>query len=99
MLLTHVSPHCILSLEVLLPAEEKYTPSLVIRCVENRRFGKKPVLGVVTISALAPYAREPVRPEAEGYSVLTCQVLRAYSSDTLCPLIHVLPSPRSTNKK
>ncbi len=53
-----------LSLEVLLPHNEEYTPPLSIRVVDNRKFGRRPVIGVHTITSLKTFARDPPRPEA-----------------------------------
>lgn len=58
------SPHCLLSLEVLLPHKEEYTPPLNIRVVDNRKFGRRPIVGVHSITTLRPFMHDPPRPEA-----------------------------------
>jgi hypothetical protein len=67
------SPHCLLSLEVLLPHKEEYTPPLNIRVVDNRNFGRKPIIGVHSISSMRPYIREPRRDEAVWRAELACE--------------------------
>ena len=39
-------------------------PPLSIRVVDNRKFGRKPVVGSHSISSLIPFKKEPLRPEA-----------------------------------
>uniref|UniRef100_A0A674K6E9 Myoferlin n=1 Tax=Terrapene triunguis TaxID=2587831 RepID=A0A674K6E9_9SAUR len=62
-------PYSVLFMKVLLPKEEVYAPSLVIKVIDHRQFGRKPVVGQCTIDSLEdfrcdPYAtREDIAPQ------------------------------------
>uniref|UniRef100_A0A3Q2PPJ6 Dysferlin, limb girdle muscular dystrophy 2B (autosomal recessive) n=1 Tax=Fundulus heteroclitus TaxID=8078 RepID=A0A3Q2PPJ6_FUNHE len=47
-----------LILDVRLPIEELYMPPIVIKVIDNRQFGRKPVVGQCTIRSLEEYRRE-----------------------------------------
>uniref|UniRef100_A0A8C5L362 Myoferlin n=1 Tax=Jaculus jaculus TaxID=51337 RepID=A0A8C5L362_JACJA len=65
-------PSSVLSMEVLLPKEELYMPPLVIKVIDHRQFGRKPVVGQCTIEQLDrfrcdPYAgKEDIVPQLKG---------------------------------
>lgn len=46
-----------LMLDVRLPQEELYMPPIVIKVIDNRQFGRKPVVGQCTIRSLEEYRR------------------------------------------
>uniref|UniRef100_A0AAQ4P1J9 Dysferlin, limb girdle muscular dystrophy 2B (autosomal recessive) n=1 Tax=Gasterosteus aculeatus aculeatus TaxID=481459 RepID=A0AAQ4P1J9_GASAC len=48
-----------LVLDVRLPREELYMPPIVIRVIDNRQFGRKPVVGQCTIRSLEEYRCTP----------------------------------------
>ncbi|XP_058480141.1 dysferlin isoform X2 [Solea solea] len=52
-----------LLLDVRLPREELYMPPIVIKVIDNRQFGRKPVVGQCTIRSLEEYRCDP---EGEG---------------------------------
>uniref|UniRef100_A0A3B4U8H5 Dysferlin, limb girdle muscular dystrophy 2B (autosomal recessive) n=1 Tax=Seriola dumerili TaxID=41447 RepID=A0A3B4U8H5_SERDU len=52
-----------LILDVRLPREELYMPPIVIKIIDNRQFGRKPVVGQCTIRSLEEYR---CNPEEEG---------------------------------
>ncbi|XP_054916786.1 dysferlin isoform X6 [Poeciliopsis prolifica] len=56
-----------LILDVRLPREELYMPPIVIKVIDNRQFGRKPVVGQCTIRSLEEYRRtqEEERPEED----------------------------------
>uniref|UniRef100_A0A670ZC91 Myoferlin n=1 Tax=Pseudonaja textilis TaxID=8673 RepID=A0A670ZC91_PSETE len=62
-------PGSVLFMKVLLPKEELYTPSLVLKVIDHRQFGRKPVVGQCTIDLLErfrcdPYAtKEDIAPQ------------------------------------
>lgn len=58
------SPHCLLSLEILLPHKEEFTPPLNVRVVDNRKFGRRPIIGQHSITLLTPFLQAVPRPEA-----------------------------------
>uniref|UniRef100_A0A674K3L5 Myoferlin n=1 Tax=Terrapene triunguis TaxID=2587831 RepID=A0A674K3L5_9SAUR len=70
-------PYSVLFMKVLLPKEEVYAPSLVIKVIDHRQFGRKPVVGQCTIDSLEdfrcdPYAtREDIAPQLKGSSFLS----------------------------
>lgn len=48
-----------------LPREELYMPPLVIKVIDNRQFGRKPVVGQCTIRSLEEYRCLPDNHEEE----------------------------------
>ncbi|XP_047438026.1 dysferlin isoform X1 [Mugil cephalus] len=56
-----------LILDVRLPREELYMPPIVIKVIDNRQFGRKPVVGQCTIWSLEEYrfSQEEEQPEEE----------------------------------
>ncbi|XP_077954184.1 dysferlin isoform X12 [Gasterosteus aculeatus] len=55
-----------LVLDVRLPREELYMPPIVIRVIDNRQFGRKPVVGQCTIRSLEEYRCTPGGAEQGG---------------------------------
>uniref|UniRef100_A0A669DRC4 Myoferlin n=1 Tax=Oreochromis niloticus TaxID=8128 RepID=A0A669DRC4_ORENI len=51
---------------VLLPKEEMYTPPIVLKVIDHRPFGRKPVVGQCTISSLEQFRCDPYVITAEG---------------------------------
>ncbi|XP_072523835.1 myoferlin [Salminus brasiliensis] len=58
-------PGNVLLLKVLLPKEEMYTPPIVLKVIDHRPFGRKPVVGQCTISSLEEYRCDPYGTVAE----------------------------------
>uniref|UniRef100_A0A8C3SZQ8 Dysferlin n=1 Tax=Chelydra serpentina TaxID=8475 RepID=A0A8C3SZQ8_CHESE len=59
---------CVLFMEVRLPKEALYCPPVIIKVIDNRQFGRKPVVGQCTIRSLEafycdPYGQETDTPE------------------------------------
>ncbi|XP_048361816.1 myoferlin isoform X1 [Sphaerodactylus townsendi] len=52
-------PGSVLFMKVLLPKEELYTPSLVLKVVDHRQFGRKPIVGQCTIDLLEHFRCDP----------------------------------------
>ncbi|KAH0623618.1 hypothetical protein JD844_006561 [Phrynosoma platyrhinos] len=52
-------PGSVLFMKVLLPKEELYTPSLVLKVIDHRQFGRKPVVGQCTIDVLERFRCDP----------------------------------------
>ncbi|XP_067344047.1 myoferlin-like isoform X2 [Channa argus] len=59
-------PGSVLFIKVLLPKDEMYTPPIVLKVIDHRPFGRKPVVGQCTISSLEDYRCDPYVITAEG---------------------------------
>ncbi|XP_056153667.1 myoferlin-like isoform X2 [Lampris incognitus] len=59
-------PSSVLLLRVLLPKEEMYSPPIVLKVIDHRPFGRKPVVGQCTISSLEQFRCDPYVITAEG---------------------------------
>ncbi|KAK2820769.1 hypothetical protein Q5P01_023728 [Channa striata] len=59
-------PGSVLFIKVLLPKDEMYTPPIVLKVIDHRPFGRKPVVGQCTISSLEEYRCDPYVVTAEG---------------------------------
>ncbi|XP_035461979.2 myoferlin isoform X1 [Scophthalmus maximus] len=58
-------PGSVLLLKVLLPKEEMYTPPIVLKVIDHRPFGRKPVVGQCTINCLDEFRCDPYRINTE----------------------------------
>ncbi|XP_056291609.1 myoferlin isoform X2 [Pseudoliparis swirei] len=58
-------PGSVLLLKVLLPKEEMYTPPIVLKVIDHRPFGRKPVVGQCTINCLERFRCDPYRINSE----------------------------------
>ncbi|XP_066519637.1 myoferlin [Hoplias malabaricus] len=58
-------PGNVLLMKVLLPKEEMYTPPIVLKVIDHRPFGRKPVVGQCTIDSLEEYRCDPYETVAE----------------------------------
>uniref|UniRef100_A0A665VP25 Myoferlin like n=1 Tax=Echeneis naucrates TaxID=173247 RepID=A0A665VP25_ECHNA len=58
-------PGSVLLLKVLLPKEEMYTPPIVLKVIDHRPFGRKPVVGQCTIDSLDEFRCDPYRTNNE----------------------------------
>ncbi|KAG7492728.1 hypothetical protein MATL_G00017920 [Megalops atlanticus] len=58
-------PGSVLFLKVLLPKEEMYTPPIVLKVIDHRPFGRKPVVGQCTINSLEEFRCDPYVTKAE----------------------------------
>uniref|UniRef100_A0A8C3PSN5 Myoferlin n=1 Tax=Calidris pygmaea TaxID=425635 RepID=A0A8C3PSN5_9CHAR len=65
-------PSSVLFMKVLLPKEELYSPSLVIKVIDHRPFGRKPIVGQCTIDLLESFRCDPytttedIAPQMKG---------------------------------
>lgn len=50
----------------LLPKDEMYTPPIVLKVIDHRPFGRKPVVGQCTITSLEGFRCDPYVITAEG---------------------------------
>ncbi|XP_039628208.1 myoferlin-like isoform X2 [Polypterus senegalus] len=58
-------PGSVLFMKVPLPKEEIYTPPIVIKVIDHRPFGRKPIVGQCTIDSLEEYRCDPYTAKAE----------------------------------
>ncbi|XP_015201883.2 myoferlin isoform X1 [Lepisosteus oculatus] len=58
-------PGSLLFLKVLLPKEEMYTPPIILKVIDHRPFGRKPVVGQCTISTLEEFRCDPYTAKPE----------------------------------
>ncbi|GAA6227910.1 myoferlin-like [Lates japonicus] len=59
-------PSSVLFIKVLLPKDEMYTPPIVLKVIDHRPFGRKPVVGQCTITSLEEFRCDPYVLTAEG---------------------------------
>lgn len=55
---------CTLFMEVMLPREELYCPPIVVKVIDNRQFGRRPVVGQCTIRSLEGFLCDPYSEES-----------------------------------
>ncbi|CAM4604054.1 unnamed protein product [Caretta caretta] len=70
-------PYSVLFMKVLLPKEELYTPSLVIKVIDHRQFGRKPVVGQCTIDSLEDFRCDPYAAKEDIAPQLKVSLLSA----------------------
>ncbi|XP_026165382.1 myoferlin isoform X2 [Mastacembelus armatus] len=58
-------PGSVLLLKVLLPKDEMYTPPIVLKVIDQRPFGRKPVVGQCTIDTLEEFRCDPYHVNSE----------------------------------
>ncbi|NXN16120.1 DYSF protein, partial [Indicator maculatus] len=57
---------CVLYMEVRLPKESLYSPPLTIKVIDNRPFGRRPVVGQCTVRALQGFYCHPYPEDKDG---------------------------------
>ncbi|KAM7171605.1 myoferlin isoform 2-T2 [Macrochelys suwanniensis] len=70
-------PYSVLFMKVLLPKEELYSPSLVIKVIDHRQFGRKPVVGQCTIDSLEDFRCDPYSTKEDIAPQLKVSLLSA----------------------
>uniref|UniRef100_A0A8C8M807 C2 domain-containing protein n=1 Tax=Oncorhynchus tshawytscha TaxID=74940 RepID=A0A8C8M807_ONCTS len=73
-------PGSVLFLKVLLPKEEMYTPPIVLKVIDHRPFGRKPVVGQCTIDTLEEFRCDPYIKMV--YLSLSVALMAAFPHDT-----------------
>ncbi|XP_076016465.1 myoferlin isoform X1 [Genypterus blacodes] len=71
-------PGSVLLLKVLLPKEEMYAPPIVLKVIDHRPFGRKPVVGQCTIDCLEKFRCDPFRINAEIMSAKVAMIASAH---------------------
>ncbi|XP_058476456.1 myoferlin-like [Solea solea] len=59
-------PSSVLFMKVLLPKEEMFTPPIVLKVIDHRPFGRKPVVGQCTITSMEGFRCDPNIITADG---------------------------------
>uniref|UniRef100_A0A8C3KLL1 Dysferlin n=1 Tax=Calidris pygmaea TaxID=425635 RepID=A0A8C3KLL1_9CHAR len=57
---------CVLFMEVRLPKESLYSPPIIVKIIDNRPFGRRPVVGQCTIRSLENFYCDPYREESDS---------------------------------
>ncbi|NXN93407.1 MYOF protein, partial [Rhinopomastus cyanomelas] len=70
-------PSSVLFMKVLLPKEELYSPSLVLKVVDHRPFGRKPIVGQCTIDLLESFRCDPYTTKEDIAPQLKVSLLSA----------------------
>uniref|UniRef100_A0A672VCM9 Myoferlin n=1 Tax=Strigops habroptila TaxID=2489341 RepID=A0A672VCM9_STRHB len=70
-------PSSVLFMKVLLPKEELYSPSLVIKVIDHRPFGRKPIVGQCTINLLESFRCDPYTTKEDIAPQLKVSLLSA----------------------
>ncbi|VCX30659.1 unnamed protein product [Gulo gulo] len=70
-------PSSVLFMKVFLPKEELYMPPLVIKVIDHRQFGRKPVIGQCTIDRLDRFRCDPYSGKEDLVPQLKASLLSA----------------------
>ncbi|XP_058154766.1 myoferlin isoform X2 [Dasypus novemcinctus] len=70
-------PSSVLFMKVLLPKEELYMPPLVIKVIDHRQFGRKPIVGQCTIDRLDRFRCDPYATKEDIVPQLKASLLSA----------------------
>ncbi|XP_054099083.1 myoferlin isoform X3 [Callithrix jacchus] len=70
-------PSSVLFMKVFLPKEELYMPPLVIKVIDHRQFGRKPVVGQCTIDRLDRFRCDPYAAKQDIVPQLKASLLSA----------------------
>ncbi|XP_028279715.1 myoferlin isoform X2 [Parambassis ranga] len=76
-------PGSVLLLKVPLPKEEMYTPPIVLKVIDHRPFGRKPVVGQCTIDCLEKYRCDPFRLSNEACMSARVAMITAAQGDVV----------------
>ncbi|XP_029925926.1 myoferlin isoform X2 [Myripristis murdjan] len=76
-------PGSVLLLKVLLPKEEMYTPPIVLKVIDHRPFGRKPVVGQCTIDCLEQFRCDPYRINSEMVMSAKVAMIAAAQGDVV----------------
>ncbi|KAM4591429.1 myoferlin [Odontesthes bonariensis] len=76
-------PGSVLLLKVLLPKEEMYTPPIVLKVIDHRPFGRKPVVGQCTIDYLEQFRCDPYRRNGDVCMSARVAMINAAQGDVI----------------
>ncbi|XP_068184208.1 myoferlin [Antennarius striatus] len=86
----------VLLLKVLLPKEEMYTPPIVLKVIDHRPFGRKPVVGQCTIDCLEAFRCDPYRINSDVCMSARVAMIAASQGDVV---INMEEIPEFTTEK
>uniref|UniRef100_A0AAQ5YT86 Myoferlin like n=1 Tax=Amphiprion ocellaris TaxID=80972 RepID=A0AAQ5YT86_AMPOC len=81
-------PGSVLLLKVPLPKEEMYTPPIVLKVIDHRPFGRKPVVGQCTIDCLEDFRCDPYRLNNEVEACMSARGIHTCICCHACSRIH-----------
>ncbi|XP_019953049.2 myoferlin [Paralichthys olivaceus] len=76
-------PGSVLLLKVLLPKDEMYTPPIVLKVIDHRPFGRKPVVGQCTIDCLDKFRCDPYQINNEVCMSARVAMIAAAQGDVI----------------
>ncbi|KAF1375699.1 hypothetical protein PFLUV_G00222910 [Perca fluviatilis] len=76
-------PGSVMLLKVLLPKEEMYTPPIVLKVIDHRPFGRKPVVGQCTIDCLEKFRCDPYNINREACMSARVAMMSAAQGDVV----------------
>ncbi|XP_012735941.2 myoferlin [Fundulus heteroclitus] len=76
-------PASVLLLKVLLPKEEVYAPPIVLKVIDHRPFGRKPVVGQCTIDCLEEFRCNPYNPNSDACMSARVTMITTAQGDTI----------------
>ncbi|KAG7462453.1 hypothetical protein MATL_G00185020 [Megalops atlanticus] len=84
-------PGSVLFLKVLLPKEEMYMPPIVLKVIDHRPFGRKPIVGQCTITSLEEFRCDPYSAGAQVAMAAKVALLAAAPQDTVIDMEESTP--------
>ncbi|KAI5606264.1 myoferlin [Silurus asotus] len=84
-------PGSVLFLKVLLPKEEMYTPPIVLKVIDHRPFGRKPIVGQCTIETLEEYRCDPFMGTTEVSRTARVAMMVETSRDVIINIEDKIP--------
>ncbi|XP_024152438.1 myoferlin isoform X2 [Oryzias melastigma] len=79
-------PGSVLLLKVLLPKEEMYAPPIVLKVIDHRAFGRKPVVGQCTIHSLGQFRCDPYKTNSDICTSSTVPMMAAARENVVIDL-------------
>uniref|UniRef100_A0A671PIH2 Myoferlin-like n=1 Tax=Sinocyclocheilus anshuiensis TaxID=1608454 RepID=A0A671PIH2_9TELE len=86
-------PGSVLFLKVLLPKDEMYTPPIVLKVIDHRPFGRKPVVGQCTINSLEEFRCDPYISTTEVAMSAKVAMMAAAPRDVVIDMGDRMPNP------
>uniref|UniRef100_A0A673HRT0 Myoferlin-like n=1 Tax=Sinocyclocheilus rhinocerous TaxID=307959 RepID=A0A673HRT0_9TELE len=86
-------PGSVLFLKVLLPKDEIYTPPIVLKVIDHRPFGRKPVVGQCTINSLEEFRCDPYISTTEVAMSAKVAMMASAPRDVVIDMGDRMPSP------